>query len=143
MHLWLAAGVLLALAELHFTGIGLFFAGLGAIATGTALHLGLADATDYLAQWLIFFIATGVFALLLWKPLQRFSRPAPGYNNMIGDTAYVGSQGLGKHGGEVTWSGTIMKAQLVKHASVETLAGGAPVTIVDVKGATLIVKPKE
>ena len=144
MYIWLIAGVLLTLAELHFTGLGFFFAGLGAITTGALIyHETLADVA-YIEQFVTFIIATALWTLVLWKPLQHFRRPATGYNNIVGETAFVGSNGLTKSkGGEVTWSGTIMKAQLAKNVPLPHLEAGSQVTIVEVRGATLIVKPKE
>jgi len=139
---WLVAGVALILAELHFA-IGLFFLGLGAIAAGAAVHFGFVEDTAVLTQFLVFFISTAVFAAVLWKPLQKFRRPAPGYNDIIGGIAFVGSGGLSRgKGGEVTWSGTIMKAQFAPGVTAESLEAGSQVTIVEVKGATLIVTPK-
>jgi len=143
-YIWLIAGVILAVAEVHFAGVGLLFAGLGAIVTGTALYSGMVAEEAQVSQWLVFFVATAVWALLLWKPLQKYRRPSPGYDNIVGETAYVGNQGLLKRsGGEVTWSGTIMKAKLAKDVLAEKLKAGSQVTIVGIKGATLVVKPKE
>lgn len=144
--LWLAAGVMFMIAEaLGISGVGLLFAGLGAVVTGAAVHYGLVGEHATLLQFLIFFVATALWALFLWKPLQKFRLPRHGhYSNIVGETAYVGSNGLTKQaGGEVTWSGTIMKAQLVQNASVDRLEAATQVIIVEVKGATLIVKPKD
>lgn len=144
-YVWLIASVLLVAAEAFgVSGVGLLFAGLGALVTGAAVRLGWLAEDAYVVQWSLCFAATVVWALLLWKPLKALHKPKHGgYQNMIGDTAYVGSNGLHGHkGGEVTWSGTIMKAQLAKHAGVESLDAGTPVEIVEVSGATLIVKPK-
>lgn len=140
--MWLIIGVILSLAELHFA-IGLLFAGLGAIATGALIHYGQLAEDAYATQGVIFIITSALFAVLLWKPLQKYRRPAPGYNNMVGEAAFVGSSGLGKKGGEVTWSGTIMKAQIAPGVARDTLEAGSQVTIVAVKGATLIVKPND
>lgn len=144
-YIWLMAGIALVIFDaLHLGGIGLFFAGLGAIVTGAALQLGLLSVEGPVAQWITFFASTAVFAALLWKPVQKFrAGRTHSYNNIVGETAYVGSNGLTRRGGEVTWSGTIMKAELAKGVLVEKLDAGAQVTVVEVKGATLIVKPKE
>jgi membrane protein implicated in regulation of membrane protease activity len=59
---------------------------------------------------------------------------------MIGEVAFVGSAGITKQaGGEVTWSGTIMKAKLSDDTSAERLEGGTQVTIKAINGNTLIV----
>ena len=81
---------MLAFAELHIAGIGLFFSGLGAITVGTALWFHAVTEDAQVTQWVIFFGAAAVWAVLLWKPIQKFRRPSPGYNNIIGETAYAG-----------------------------------------------------
>ena len=143
--LWLAAGIALIIFDvLHLGGVGLLFAGLGAIITGAAIQLGLLDVANTVNQWIVFFASTAIMAALLWKPVQKFRLSSRGgYNNIVGETAFVGSNGLSARGSEVTWSGTIMKAELAKGTNIEKLDAGAQVTVVEVKGATLIVKPKE
>lgn len=144
--LWLLASVaFLALEALGLPGVGFLFAGLGALLVGALTGFGAIAAGSVTAQWIIFFAATGAFAVLLWKPLQKFhvNRRSHSYSNMVGDTAYVGSNGLKKNAvGEVTWSGTIMRAELAKDAGVESLSAGTAVVIAGVEGAKLIVKPK-
>jgi membrane protein implicated in regulation of membrane protease activity len=145
-YLWLGAGILFLLAEaLGVSGVGLMFAGLGAITVGVILSFELIAAEATLMQFIAFFITSAAWTLLLWKPLQKFrlSQRSGGYSNMVGDTAYIGSHGLARgETGEASWSGTIMKAQLAPDAGAEKLEGGAPVIITDVTGNTLIVKPK-
>lgn len=146
-NMWLLAGVILMLLEAFgLPGTGLLFAGLGAVSSGGSIYLGLVANDAHTTQFVVFFVATALWTALLWKPLMkaRLTKHTGGYSNIIGDTAYVGSNGITKHaGGEVTWSGTIMKAQLAKHAPVDKVEAGSQVTIVEVTGATLIVKPKE
>lgn len=145
-YLWLSAGVIMLIAEaLGASGVGLFFAGLGCLTVGALLTSGLIAIDATLMQYTIFFLSTAIWAALMWKPLSRFysGKRVGGYSNMIGETAYAGSQGLRKgHVTEATWSGTIMKATLADDAPVDTLEAGSQVTITAVKGITLIVKPK-
>ena len=145
-YAWLVAAVcLMALETVGITGVGLMFSGLGALAAGIAVHMGWVGNGAYVIQSVIFVAATTFWSYVLWKPLQKFraGKRSGGYNNIVGDTAYVGSNGLNKKtGGEVTWSGTIMKAQLASSVGVEVVDAGAQVEIVEVSGATLIVKPK-
>lgn len=145
-YLWLIAGVVMLAAEaLGASGVGLMFGGLGCFTVGAMLTAGMLSDEATLAQWIVFFLATVLWAAILWKPLSRFysGKNKAGYSNMVGETAYVGSNGLKKgHVGEATWSGTIMKAQLADDANVPALEAGAQVTITDVKGVTLTVKPK-
>lgn len=142
---WLLAGVFLLLTEAFgFPGIGLMFAGLGALTTGFGLYFGWLAAGAVPLQFAVFFIASALWAALLWNPIQKRRLPGKtgGYSNIIGDTAYVGSEGLTRHKGEVTWSGTIMKARLTEDADVDRMEAGSAVTIVAVSGTTLMVKPK-
>ncbi len=61
----------------------------------------------------------------------------------VGDTAYVGSQGLGKDAiGEVTWSGVIERALLAQDCDAELLEAATEVIVTDDLGSKLIVKPK-
>ena len=140
--LWLLAGVACLAAEaLGVSGVGFLFAGLGALTTGS-LVTAQPELTP-LDQGVIFLATTALWALFLWKPLQKFRGKTAndGYKNIVGDTAYVGANGLkAGHVGEATWSGTIMKAELA--AGIAEVAAGAQVTIVDVSGNKLIVKPR-
>jgi membrane protein implicated in regulation of membrane protease activity len=143
--LWLLAGVLLFVAEaLGANGMGLFFAGFAALLTGALLQLGILDSDATIVQFVVFFAATAIFSVLLWKPLKKFRiNRGGGYSNMVGDTVVVGSAGVRQSmGGDVTWSGTIMKAELAPDAGVDSLPAGSQAIITSVRGATLIVKPK-
>ena len=148
MAAWFLVGILIVVIDaLHLGGVGLLFAGLGAITVGIAIACGLVtnDALDE-AQGVIFFVTSAIWAVLLWKPLQKLRIPKAGreYQNIVGGMAYVGSAGLSrKTGGEVTWSGTIMRAEMAPGIAAEALEAGSKVEIVSVVGATLIVKPRE
>jgi membrane protein implicated in regulation of membrane protease activity len=144
--MWLIAGVLLVIAEtVGVSGIGLIFIGLGALVTGAAMQLGYIAEENTVLQFIVCFAATALWAVALWKVVgrSRLSKDA-GYSNMIGDIAIVGGNGLSKgNRGEVTWSGTIMHAELARDAATSSLPAGAQVIITAVKGATLTVIPKE
>ena len=141
--LWLAFGVVCFLIEaLIVSGVGFLFVGLGALTAGSILT-AMPDIS-VLQQWVVFFITSAMWALLLWKPMQKFQgKSKESYSNMVGDTAYVAASGLKKGElGEATWSGTIMKARLADHAHVDSLTGGTQVVITEVVGNTLVVKPR-
>lgn len=144
-YIWLLTGVLFLLLEAFgFPGTGLMFAGFGALTTGTLIYFKLLGEDATIWQLICFFIASAVWAALLWKPLQKWrSSKQGGYQNMVGDTAYAGSNGITRSNGEATWSGTIMKARLADDAGVDQLDAGSLATIVAVKGTTLIVKPQK
>lgn len=145
-NLWLGAGVLLLLVEtIVAPGIGLLFAGLGALVAGAALCAGWLADDAVAMQFTVFFVASGVSAIMLWKPMQRMKHKhkSEGYSNVVGETAQVAAGGIARvGGGNALWSGTIMKAELCPRCTVERLEEGVPVTIVEVRGATLVVTPK-
>lgn len=140
--LWLIAGIVfLALEAFGATGVGFFFAGLGALITGLLVEAGVA-ADDSLLQFAIFFAFTTVSAVLLWKPIKRF-RVGSGkqeYSNIVGETAIVAEGGIGAQGGSAQWSGTLMKAELAPGEG--PIAAGVAVEIIGTRGATLIVRSK-
>jgi len=140
--LWLAFGVVCFVIEaLVVSGVGFLFAGLGALTVGSII-------TAYpeiipLQQGVLFLGTTALWAAFLWKPLQKFlgKSSGKGYQNLIGDTCYIGGAGLQKGMvGEATWSGTIMRAQLAD--GIDILLPGAAATITGITGNTLIVKPQ-
>ncbi len=142
---WLVVGVVFfALEMLGVPGVGFLFAGLGALTVGGALDFALIPADDFLLQLLVFLASSALWAAILWKPLKKWKsgKHKQPYNNIVGQTAVVGDGGVNKLGGEVKWSGTIMKARLCDKCSVESLQAGAQVTITEINGNTLTVTPK-
>lgn len=146
-QIWLIVGaVMLAIEALGVPGIGFLFAGLAAVFTGLLVHLGVLDAANSGVQIAVFFSATTLLAVLMWKKLKSWrTSPATAgdYRNMIGDVAIVGQDGLSKgKTGQVAWSGTTMMAELSAQSSAQSCAQGDVVEIVEVKGNKLIVAPK-
>ena len=143
---WMVVSVVFLLAEAFgIPGVGLLFAGLGALVAGLCVYGGVVAEESHNAQFIVFFVFSLVWAMLLWKPMQKFrvGKRHGEYHNIIGTTAYVGGSGISrKDGGEVTWSGTIMRAELSASAGVDSIESGSAVVIVEVNGATLVVKPK-
>jgi membrane protein implicated in regulation of membrane protease activity len=141
---WLIAGaVLLALEAFGIPGIGLVFAGLGAILTGIAIEIGAAGANDYVLQAAIFFASTIIFAALLWNKMKawRLNPKEKPYSNMVGDIAIVADAGLKKGTrGQVRWSGTLMFAEIDGHDTATEFAAGTQVRISAVEGNVLKVK---
>ncbi|MEK6746471.1 MAG: NfeD family protein [Pseudomonadota bacterium] len=145
MIVWLVVGVIFLIAEIGVPGVGLLFAGLGALTVGMGLNFLLIPLDDILLQILVFVVSTALWALVLWKPMQKLKlgKTKASYHNIIGDTASVGEKGISKtHGGEVVWSGAIMKAKLAESSPVEKLESGAQVVIKDITGNVLTVAPK-
>ncbi len=143
-YLWLALGALFLVIEvMGATGVGFLFAGLGAIVAGIATHFGWADSALTQTSW--FFLATVFWAIILWKPMQKFrtsSGASESFSNMVGDEAVVIS-GLqaAKAKGKVKWSGTTMNAQLAENSPLPLL--GSTVIITQVDGTLLRVKATE
>ena len=142
---WFAFGVLLIVLEVMLIpGIGSIFAGLGAVTVGGFLLAGgWIDTTS--SQFIVFFLSTGVWAVLLWKPLKEFmGGEDSGFDDMIGGTAIVYGDALESgRAGQVKWSGTIMKCNL--HSEVDNLQkieSGSEVTIKEVSKGILIVEKK-
>ncbi len=141
--IWLIFGVFCFLVEIFaISGVGFLFAGLAALTVGCAI--GIFPELDLLMQIVIFLASGALWAILLWKPLQKFrgnSSEQSVYNNIIGEAAYISESGLKKGQiGEASWSGTIMKAKLADDSAVEEISGGAKVVIVGVTGNTLLVR---
>ncbi len=146
-YIWLiTAVVLMALEAFGLPGIGLMFAGLGALIAGMAIQTGLVSETNYLLQGIIFFLATAIWTALLWKPLQKWRirlHQKPAYDSLVGGLATVhGAPLIKNREGQVMWSGTIMAAELAHDAAVDELPVGARVTVGDVRGSLVIVRPK-
>lgn len=142
---WLAAGIILFVAEMLIPGIGFLFAGCGALMVGMLLNFSLIAIDNYLLQILIFVCATAAWTVILWKPIQKLKsgRNKTPYQNIIGEIAVVSGKGLNKtDGGEVVWSGANMRAKLHGHSAVEQLEAGRQVIIKEINGNILTVIPK-
>lgn len=133
----LAGGALIGLEALAIPGIGLLFAGLGAVLTGVALLI-FPGLSPYL-QFALFFIFTTVWAALLWKPLVRLRHiPGGGYSDMVGRRVTVGPGGLAKGAaGEVRWSGTTLTARLAENARSSRAEAGEELKITAVNAGVV------
>ena len=140
--LWLIAGaVFIALEIFGIPGIGFLFAGIAALIVGGLVEFGILAADEPLLQFVLFFLISITSAIVLWRKLKS-SRP-PSYSNMIGTEATVAVGGLvGNSEGQVKWSGTLMRAQLVANNGLAAVAEGTPVIIQRVEGNLVFVAPK-
>jgi membrane protein implicated in regulation of membrane protease activity len=144
--LWILAGTaMVALEVFILPGIGLFFAGLSALVVGILVSLDMIHAENLMAQLGAFFVITGIWAIMLWKPLQKFRHRVTDkrtINNVVGDIAVVTEEGLSRgKTGHVKWSGTLLSARLHSNAKVEAIEGGQNVKIVEMEGAIALVEP--
>ncbi|MBM3618909.1 MAG: hypothetical protein FJX23_10270 [Alphaproteobacteria bacterium] len=143
-HYWYLLSVLLFVLEAAaIPGIGLFFAALAALTLGLFVQVGLFPHPDWLVQTTAFFFLTGLWAIALWKPLQkmRIRRAAKGekHHDVIGRSAEVGPGGIAKgKKGNAYWSGALLTARLADDAAIASAAPGEELKVVAVEGSTLI-----
>lgn len=143
-HYWYLLSLLLFILEAAaISGVGLFFAALGALTLGLFVQVGLFPHTDWLVQTTAFFFLTGLWTIALWKPLQkmRLRRAAKGekHHDVIGRNAEVGPSGIQKgKKGNAYWSGALISARLADDATIENAKAGEELKIVALDGATLI-----
>lgn len=140
--IWLIVGaVFLALEAFGLPGLGLVFAGIGAIVTGIVIESGGVEASDIVLQGAVFCAGTVISALLLWKKLKqwRLNPKQPEYSNIVGEMAVVAGAGLTRgERGQVRWSGTVMQAEI--DGDAEAIEAGAQVKITALHGSVLKVK---
>jgi membrane protein implicated in regulation of membrane protease activity len=141
--LWLIAGaVFIALEIVGIPGIGFLFAGIAALIVGGLVEFGVLAADETLLQFVLFFLMSITSAIVLWSKLKS-TRP-PAYSNMVGTEAIVAAGGLvSNKEGQVQWSGTLMRAQLVANDGLAAVAEGTPVTIQRVEGNLVFVSPNK
>jgi len=140
--LWLIAGALLVILEIVLVpGIGFLFAGLAAISVGAGLIVGWIDSLS--AQFILFFLSTAFWTVILWKPLKKFiAGKDSGFDDMVGSTAVVFDQSIEKGKmGKVKWSGTIMKCQFDPEADgLKVIPPETEVIITGVSRGILIIR---
>lgn len=143
--LWLIAGTIFIAVEMFgVPGLGFLFIGIGALIVGGSIELGVIAGDAYLIQFVIFALISVISAALLWSKLKSRQSSEPSYSNMVGTEAIVAKGGLtGNKEGEVKWSGTTMRAQLVNNDGLAVVAEGTAVTIERVEGNLLFVSPKK
>jgi membrane protein implicated in regulation of membrane protease activity len=143
--IWLICGAFLIILDvIMINAIWVMFAGLGAVTVGAALAGGWIEGP--VGQFMVFFFATGVWSLLLWKPLKNFmDGKDTGFNDMVGATAIVYENALeyGKMG-QVKWSGTVMNCRLESNVDgMEKIEPGTEVTIAGVSKGVMLVRTKK
>lgn len=142
--IWLIAGAILIILEIAlFPGIGFLFAGLGAISVGAGLITGWIESLS--AQFILFFLSTGFWTAILWRPLKKFIEgKESGFDDMVGSTAVVFGESIEKGKvGKVKWSGTIMKCQFDPgDDGLEMIDPETEVIITGVSKGILIIRAK-
>lgn len=149
--LWLLAGAALVVLEaVTAPGVGIFLAGFGAVSTGIVTQIGLVAMENTGGQFAWFFGLTTLWAVLLWKPLQKFRlsqgskgrHTGVGVQDIVGGVAIVGKGGLRRgEAGQAKWSGTLMNAVIDDKCHEVFIAEGTRVIIHSVSGTTISVSP--
>ncbi len=142
--IWFVAGIVLIVIEVFLIpGTGILFAGMGAITVGGALALNWTHETNH--QFILFFLSTGMWAGLLWKPLKSLMNSEDsGYSDFIGEVAVVFGEPLEKNKkGQLKWSGTIMSCEIAPEESSHKISPDTEVTIVGVSKGILLVKTND
>lgn len=143
-EIWLlVGGLMIAIEAFAFPGVGFLFAGLGAIITAFALYTEITTFTSLFGQMAFFCGGTAFFALVLWKPMQRYIHSKgkdSGYKNIVGDYATVVEK-ITDHSGKVRWSGTIMNAKISEKSELNEISEDETVIIEELIGNSLIVAP--
>lgn len=143
---WLVTAILLMIFEvvLGFT-IVLFFSSLACFTVAGLMYFNFIALDSITVQFATFFLATTLWALILWKLLKRLVKKTPASDatatSIIGQEATItgSSLHLGKVG-TVAWSGTTVKAKLVEDSAHHTLKEGTIVKIVAITDNIFIVR---
>lgn len=142
IFLWALFGAFaIALEAGGISGIGLFFAGLAGFCVATLISYNVILPQDFTLQLVWFFGLTALWAVVLWKPLQRILN-APSQEavpDLVGDTALLTTDLIRGQKGQAQWSGTLMNAELSENEPSNALPAGTRVYIVKVVGNTLVV----
>lgn len=139
----LSAGILFIFEVFLINGIGLIFLSLAALSTAIIISSDLILTTHLVAQFVIFALATVIWAVLLWFPIKKLlSRgPKTNYQNIISSKAIVYENPItANQQGKVKWSGTIMNAYLATDSKHKMINVNQEVIIVDLRNNILIIK---
>lgn len=146
-YIWFLASILFFFVEAFgVSGIGLLFAAIAAFCVGIVLQMGFLDSANPISQGATFFSLTAFWAAVLWKPMKNihFGKPRRRHHDMVGRIAVVGEEGLYKgKTGNVTWSGTTMRARMADDAAMDEAVAGEELMIVKVDGSTLVLAEKD
>lgn len=123
---WLIFGFITILFEICFiSGIGLVFAGFGAITTAGVISI---DPNMLTYQYPLFAAFSFAWCGVLWQPLKKYlhNKSAVSHtSDLVGVLVEVTGSALVPGGkvGQVKWSGTILNARLDSEVSSEQIAG--------------------
>lgn len=143
MHLWIAwliGAVVLGVAELVTTTLALGFIAVGALAAAVAAAAGVGAAIQVAV-----FVGVSLASIVLVRPfaMRRLRRrPAlrTGAAALVGQTGYV-LEDVTPQSGRVQIGGQEWSARPYDEASV--IHAGSKVDVLQIKGATALVHPRE
>lgn len=146
---WMTVGFFLLAIEVLFLGMAtgvLLFIGLGALATGAFMLVGVLPET-----WLVGLASTGVSAgiitVILWKPLKRLQgNRAPSRDkssDLIGYEFILDEDIETLKPGKTRYSGVEWRVEIASGVDVTSISAGQRVTVASVDVGVFRVKPKE
>lgn len=144
---WIAMGFLLLAVEVLLMGlttIVFMFAGLGALATGLLMMLGILPET-WTAGISSLGLGSGISAALLWKPLKRLQgeRVAkPDQSSDFVGLEFVCAQDITvQQAGSHRYSGVNWRVEIDHSAGVDRIAAGSRVKVTSLDVGVLRVTP--
>lgn len=148
VEFWIALGAVALIVELTLLGASSFillFVGLGALATGALMALGLIPA-EWIAGAGAFGGLSCLMGVALWRPLRRFSEgdpPPPGQSSDFLGLRFTLSEAL-RPGGSVAVRYSGVTWDLVSPTlREEGVKAGEEVVVVGVEPGRFIVSPVE
>ena len=144
---WWAFGFVLLVLEVttgFTTGI-LMFAGLGAVATGIMMSIGVLPQT-WVAGISCAGISSGVITALLWRPLKNLQgrdhvEPKDNSSDLIGREFVVTSEITKTKPGSTMYSGITWRVEIDPDTGIDTLNAGQKVAVTSVEVGLFRVKP--
>lgn len=138
--IWLIIGFILIASELMLTpGIGLLFAGLGALTLAALLAFDILQSTQLEWQLILFCSTTLAWTLALWKVVKRYLNTNNDYDMYRGTTAQVQDDLVKGTTGTVRWSGTNMRARIQSDSTEQRIEKGTEVFIHQMKNGLMLV----
>ena len=142
---WFALGALALIVELLVLGMStiiLFMLGIGALATGTLMYMGILGE-----GWLLGTAVTGIIAfaagVLLWKPLKRYQEaevPRSGESSDFLGMEFTLSSLLDVENTSThQFSGVSWRVELAREDQDKSLAAGDRVRVVALRPGILVV----
>lgn len=138
--IWLVAAVVLGIAEMLTTTLALGLLAVGALAAAVAGGLGADIAIQAGLFAGVSVAGIGLIRPVALRRLQRRSGPRTGTAALVGQTGYVLDE-VTPHAGRIKIGGEEWSARPYDETSV--MPAGSTVDVLQIKGATALVHPRE